>query len=115
MTRRNLWRHIPLDKLLVGNTSSMVRARLSLEGYHTAGDLIDATPGELAENIKGLGMVRAIKLRQRVIAQVCPPVFIQHVQRDDVVDTPIFSHTVLGIIGTLAFLFIIWAALVMVP
>ena len=114
MTRRNLWRHIPLDKLLVGNTSSMVRARLSLEGYHTAGDLIDATPGELAENIKGLGMVRAIKLRQRVIAQVCPPVFIQHVQREDAVDTS-WRDTVLGIIGTLAFLFIIWAALVMVP
>jgi hypothetical protein len=106
------WRHAPINKLLAGNTSSTVRARLRKAGYRTAGELLDATPGELADKIKGFGMARAIKLRQRVFDQIKPPA-VQYIEIP-ASNTP-WRDTLLGIIGTLAFLFIIWAAMVVLP
>ncbi|MFZ9627301.1 MAG: hypothetical protein ACO3AD_18740 [Burkholderiaceae bacterium] len=108
---RNLWRHIPLSKL---GLNHRVVAALGRKGYVTAGDVIDATPEELAARVDNIGPVRAVKLRQTVIAQVCPPVVVTPASVP--ADVPILTkETLLGCIALLAFLSIMWAALVMVP
>lgn len=42
--------------------------RLGTAGYHTAGDVLDASEEALARNVLGVGPVRAAKLRQTVLA-----------------------------------------------
>ena len=121
-TSKHAWRDIPLKGLV---SSRNLIAALSDAKYTTAGALLDATPREWATYVRGLGVLRAAKLRASVIAQVCPPVLIAPAA--SVVETPPPPRDALrdaaagavgaliGICGTLAFLLAFWALWVVTP
>ena len=60
------YRQVPLWALLDLNWAH----RLSQGGYHTVGDVLDATPEALARNVVGIGPVRAQKIRSKVESYV---------------------------------------------
>lgn len=60
------YRQVPLWALLDLNWAH----RLGQGGYHTVGDVLDATPEALARNVMGVGPVRAQKIRSKVESYV---------------------------------------------
>lgn len=56
------YRQVPLWALLDLNWAH----RLSQGGYHTVGDVLDATPEALARNVMGVGPVRAQKIHAQI-------------------------------------------------
>lgn len=115
MTRKTVWRHIPLDKLMAKRSSRNILKNLYKAGYHTAGDVIDATPEELGANVYGLGVRRAQQLRRHVIEQVCPPLIVSHVGIDERAPAISLSDVLLGCVITAVFMATVWALMVMTP
>ncbi len=57
------WRTIPLGDIM---PTSRLLDDLERAGYHTAGDVLDAKAETLAADVKGVGPVRAARMRQTV-------------------------------------------------
>ena len=60
------YRQVPLWALLDLNWAH----RLSQGGYHTVGDVLDATPEALARNVMGVGPVRAKQIHGKIVNYV---------------------------------------------
>lgn len=63
------WRYIHLDQIM---PTSRLLDDLERAGYTTAGDVLDAEPDELADDVYGVGAKRAIAIRQKVFDYVKP-------------------------------------------
>lgn len=64
------WRNVPLEDILIG---SHLIEKLWYAGFETAGDIMDSDPQEMAMYVKGIGIKRAIQIRQKVFDAVRPP------------------------------------------
>lgn len=63
------WRAIPLDQIM---PYSRLLDDFERAGYETAGDVLDAEPWDLVDNVYGVGPKRAIQIRQKVFDYVKP-------------------------------------------
>jgi hypothetical protein len=63
------WRATPLDQIM---PTSRLLDDLERAGYATAGDVLDAEIADLARNVHGVGLIRALEIRQRVFDYVKP-------------------------------------------
>lgn len=63
------WRATPLDEIM---PYSRLLDDLERAGYETAGDVLDAEPWDLVDNVYGVGPKRAIWLRQKIFDHVRP-------------------------------------------
>ena len=63
------WRYVPLDQIL---RTSRLLDNLERAGYATAGDVLDVEITDLARNVRGVGLLRALEIRQRVFDHVKP-------------------------------------------
>ncbi len=63
------WRAIPLHQIM---PTSRLLDDLEYAGYDTAGDILDAKAETLAADVYGVGLRRAIKIRQKVFDYVKP-------------------------------------------
>ena len=63
------WRSIPLDQIM---PYSRLLDDLERAGYETAGDVLDAEPWDLVDNVYGVGPKRAIQIRQKIFDHVRP-------------------------------------------
>jgi hypothetical protein len=57
------WRSLPLSYIM---PTSRLLDDLECAGYHTAGDVLDAKAETLAADVKGVGPIRAARMRQTV-------------------------------------------------
>jgi acetylornithine/succinyldiaminopimelate/putrescine aminotransferase len=57
------WRYIPLGDIM---PTSRLLDDLERAGYHTAGDVMDVEITDLARNVRGVGLLRALEIRQKV-------------------------------------------------
>jgi hypothetical protein len=57
------WRSLPLSYIM---PTSRLLDDLERAGYHTAGDVLDAKAETLAADVKGVGPIRAARMRQTV-------------------------------------------------
>lgn len=63
------WRYIPLGDIM---PTSRLLDDLERAGYKTAGDILDAKAEALAADVHGVGLRRAIAIRQKVFDHVKP-------------------------------------------
>ncbi len=63
------WRATPLDEII---PYSRLLDDFERAGYETAGDILDAEPWDLVDNVYGVGPKRAIAIRQKVFDYVKP-------------------------------------------
>jgi hypothetical protein len=70
MTNDKIWRAIPLKAIM---PKSYLLDDLSRAGYETAGDILDAEPSDMVRDVKGIGLKRAVDIRQKVFDAVKPP------------------------------------------
>lgn len=63
------WRGVPLSQIM---PTSRLLDELEGAGYLTAGDVLDASPEELARDVYNVGLARAAKIRDAVWAYVRP-------------------------------------------
>lgn len=61
------WRAVPLDRIM---PYSRLLDDLERAGYETAGDVLDAEPWDLVDDVYGIGPKRAIAIRQKVFDYV---------------------------------------------
>jgi hypothetical protein len=57
------WRSLPLSYIM---PTSRLLDDLERAGYHTAGDVLDAKAETLAADVRGVGPIRAARMRQTV-------------------------------------------------
>jgi len=57
------WRYVLLTEIM---PKSRLLDDLHRAGYHCAGDVLDAEPDDLVADVKGIGLKRAIAIRQKV-------------------------------------------------
>jgi hypothetical protein len=57
------WRYIPLGDIM---PTSRLLDDLERAGYATAGDVLDVEITDLARNVRGVGLLRALEIRQKV-------------------------------------------------
>lgn len=102
MTNDKIWRAIPLKAIM---PKSYLLDDLSRAGYETAGDILDAEPNDMVRDVKGIGLKRAVDIRQKVFDAVKPEIVT--VGDDDYrPSTPSFWDTVLTIGAMLAVIII---------
>jgi len=63
------WRYVPMDQIM---PTSRLLDDLERAGYATAGDVLDVEITDLARNVRGVGLLRALEIRQRVFDYVKP-------------------------------------------
>jgi hypothetical protein len=86
-------------------------------GFHTVRDVLLVTDEELAARVNNVGPVRAKRIRQRAIDAVIDaldkPNFT--VVETSAPETPLWRELLLGFVGIAVFLFLMTAAMVMLP
>ena len=63
------WRYTRLDQIM---PKSRLIDDLHAAGYYTAGDVLDSDPEDIADDVRGIGLKRAIWLRDKVYDAIRP-------------------------------------------
>jgi hypothetical protein len=105
MNNHKIWRAIPLKAIM---PTSRLLDDLSCAGYETAGDILDVEPNDLVRDVKGVGLTRAIEIRQKVFNAVKPPQLV--IPDDYKPTTPAFWDIVLTV-GSLTAVGILFACI----
>ena len=70
------WKKTPISLAI----KSKLRADLAEAGFKTVGDLVDADPADIVKKVKGVGLVRAERLRDAALASVLSEVTVEPVE-----------------------------------